>query len=144
MFFLKHPLLSAVTGGKDTKVELSDLTEGDCSGQQPYLWASYLLLPGPPTPSHSDSRFSNYLLPWRKHKQRVLPTNHHLQAHKVRKSVRKSDTSTQDSRKERTTSVQKWLHHFALYSVTRIHHSGNTTQADLQNSLLNKINNLDT
>lgn len=38
---------------------LADSTQGDCSGQEPYLWASYLLLPGSPLPAHSDSQFSS-------------------------------------------------------------------------------------
>lgn len=93
---------------------LPDPTQADCSGQEPYLWASYLLPPGSPLPAHSDSQFSS-VLSHEKHCWKVLadretlPANHCLKARKVRKSekvhwksVRKAVNTGQHERKKKS------------------------------------------
>lgn len=97
---------------------LPDPTQADCSGQEPYLWASYLLPPGSPLPAHSDSQFSS-VLSHEKHCWKVLadretlPANHCLKARKVRKSekvhwksVRKAVNTGQHERKKKVTEIQ--------------------------------------
>lgn len=115
LFFLKHPLLSAAKGGRDielesclTRLKVVVLDNNLISGHHTFFCLDLPFL-------HSQIHTSAvYLLPWRKHNQRVLPASHCLQAHKERnpkevhwKSIRKSENTTQDSREEKTTLVQK-------------------------------------